>query len=449
MLGFVLPQGGQLVESHRILSWGFSNSNFSVGDGLITKNLPTFVSSKGSRFRSKWFIAGISVGGACGMGCGIMIYIVFVQRKRRQKGVEGEMEDWELEYWPHRMHYQEIYDATNGFSEGNVIGCGGNGKVYRGVLRGGVEVAVKRISHGSEHGMKEFLAEVSSLGRLKHKNLVGFRGWCKGDKSSLSLIYDYMENGSLDRRLFECEERMVLNWEERVKVLKDVACGVFHLHDGWENRVLHRDIKASNVLLDKNMTAKLGDFGLAKMQPNGDLSSTTRLFGTVGYMSPEVVRTGRASAQTDVFSFGVLVLEVVCGRRAIEEGKPGLTDWVCGLMERRRLSSALDESLKDKGGYTEEEVEKILHLGLLCVNPDPNCRPMMRHNLKMLEGTSEGNQHKGEVAELNFLNGVNSAATWSNYRWSNAGVGFPTYHDILESFSSLSLGESDILRDGR
>ncbi|XP_059644200.1 probable L-type lectin-domain containing receptor kinase VII.2 [Cornus florida] len=437
---------GKWVEAHMILSWSFSNSNFSIGDALVTKNLPSFVAWNGSVFRSKGFIVGVSVGSVFVIGFAAVVFVVLLKRKKRKAGVK--LEDWELEYWPHRMDYQEIYKATNGFSEKSVIGCGGNGKVFRGVLVGGVEVAIKCISLENEHGMREFLAEVSSLGRLKHRNLVGLRGWCKREKRSLILVYDYMENGSLDKRLFGCEDSMVLSWEERIKVLKDVACGVLYLHEGWESRVLHRDIKASNVLLDKDMNARLGDFGFARMHNWGELPSTTQVVGTVGYTSPEFVRTGRASVQTDVYGFGILVLEVVCGRGPIQEGKPGLIDLVSGLMERGELISALDERLKAKGGYSEEEVERVLHLGLLCVYPDPSSRPTMRQILKALEGTNEGTESEGEAMEASLLDRMKTTTMWSNYR-QDIGRGYPTYEEIKKAHSfSMCLSVSDILSEG-
>ncbi|KAK3005460.1 hypothetical protein RJ639_016331 [Escallonia herrerae] len=309
---------GQLAESHRILSWSFSNSNSSIGDALVTSNLPSFVPPKDSVLRSKGFIVGVSIGGVCVAGCGVAIYVVLIQRKRGKKEVGEDIENWELEYWPHRIGYEEIYTATNGFSEENVMGYGGNGKVYKGMLVGGTKIAVKRISHETGHGVREFLAEVSSLGR----------------------------SGS----------------------------------------------------------------------------------------------NGRASAQTDVFGFGVLVLEVVCGQKPVEERKPGLIDWVWGLKERGNLSSALDERLKGKGGYSEEEVVRVLHLGLLCAYPDPNNRPMMRQILKVLEGSSEGNQSAGEGVEMNLLD-ITRSPTRSHYRQNIAGVGHPSYADIRESFSSFYVAE--------
>ncbi|PON49675.1 Serine/threonine protein kinase [Parasponia andersonii] len=441
---------GQLVESHRILAWSFSNTNSSIGDALVTQNLPSFVVSEGSVLGSKGFILGVSIG--CVLLVGVFLVIGYVVLMRRKSKME-ENEDWETEYWPHRIGYREIQKATEGFLEKNVIGFGGNGKVYKGVLPGGVEIAVKRISLKNEQGMREFLAEISSLGRLKHRNLVGLRGWCKREKGSLILVYDYMQNGSLDKRIFDCDEIVALSWEERLKVLKDVASGVLYLHEGWEVKVLHRDIKASNVLLDKDMTARLGDFGLAKMHDHGQLANTTRVVGTVGYMAPEVVQTGRASAQTDVFGFGVLVLEVVSGRRPIQEGSTGLVDWVWRLVETRELVAALDKRVKSKGGYDMEEVENVLSLGLWCVHPEPQERPTMRQVVKLLEGHIDGVETEEEGMEVKLLEKMRTAATTSsNSRRNNYGGRgvHPTFEEIRNSLSSsMSLSGSDVLRVGR
>ncbi|OVA07758.1 Protein kinase domain [Macleaya cordata] len=441
---------GRLVQSHRILAWSFSNSNSSVSEALITSNLPSFVPPKDSVFRSTGFIVGIILSGIFVISCGTGIYVFLDRRKKWLKRKREEMEDWELEYWPHRITYQEIHSATKGFSDATVIGFGGNGKVYKGVMVGGVEVAVKRISHETEQGIREFLAEVSSLGRLQHRSLVGMRGWCKRDKGSLILVYDYMENGSLDKRIFECEESVMLSWEERVRVLKDVAAGILYLHEGWESRVLHRDVKASNVLLDKDMNGRLGDFGLARMHGHGQAANTTRVVGTVGYMAPEVIRSGRASAQTDVFGFGILILEVVCGRRPIEDGKVPLVDWVWRLMEKGELLSAFDVRLKAKGGFDDDEVERVIHLGLLCAYPDPLVRPTMRQVVKLLEGTYIAYESEGEGMEVCLLDKTKSTAMWSKYRRSSRHGGHPTFDQVKESLSSsMSLSGSDIISEGR
>ncbi|XWS54171.1 hypothetical protein CRYUN_Cryun10bG0066800 [Craigia yunnanensis] len=364
--------------------------------------------------------------------------------------LKEDIEDWELEYWPHRIGYQEISVATKAFSDEKVIGCGGNGNVYKGVLTGGVEVAVKKISQESEHGTIEFLAEVSSLGRLKHRNLVGLKCWCRNDKGSLILVYDYIENGSVDKRIFECDENLMLSWDERIRVLTDVASGIWYLHEGWEARDLHRDIKSCNVLLDKDMNARLGDFRLACMHHHGELATTTRVVGTVGYMAPEVMRTGRFSTQTDVLGFGVLILEIVCGRRPIEEGKLGLIDWVWRLKERRELISALDDRFKAKGGYTDEEVEIILHLGLLCAHPEPHVRPKMRQVMKLLKVRVDGAESEGEDMELSLLDRMRTTATTTTMWGSFSSRGHRTFNEIQRNLSSsMSKSNSDVTLEGR
>ena len=284
---------------------------------------------------------------------------------------------------------------------------------------------------------------------------MGLRGWSKKEKGILTLIYEYMENGSLDKRIFQqYPERIMLNWEERVRVLKEVSQGILHLHEGWEAKVVHRDIKASNVLLDKNMKARLGDFGLARMMlnhthtdtggPDLSKSNTTRVVGTIGYMAPELMRTGRATVQADVYGFGVLVLEVVCGREPImAEKQPGLVDWVWRLMQRGELVSALDERIKGRGGYREEEVERVLQIGLLCAHPEARRRLVMRQVVKAFEGREGGDGEEG--MEVSLL----SSALLSD-RYSHPP--HPTFDDIqmgLLSSTSLPVApESDIIHTG-
>lgn len=441
---------GQLVESHKILAWSFSNSTVNISETLITTGLPSFVLPKGSVFKSKRFIAGITVGGVFFFALCAVFASCWIKRQRRRARERAEMEDWELEYWPHKITYHEIEAATKGFAEENVIGVGGNGKVYKGVLQGGAEVAVKRISHEND-GMREFLAEISSLGRLKHRSLVGFRGWCKRERGSFMLVYDYMENGSLDKRVFDCDESKMLGCQERIRILKDVASGILYLHEGWESKVLHRDIKASNVLLDKEMKGRLGDFGLARMHGHGQVLRTTRVVGTVGYLAPEVIRSGRASAQTDVFGFGVLILEVMCGRRPIEEGKPPLVEWVWQQMLQGQLVSAIDMRLRSRGEVDEEEMERLLHLGLLCAYPDPSARPTMRQVVKVLEGKNELAEMESEEMDAYLLQRIQNKDMWSEFS-QNFGYrsSHPAFDDIKQSLSSsMSLSWSNSVVEGR
>nr|XP_025628914.1 L-type lectin-domain containing receptor kinase VII.1-like [Arachis hypogaea] len=309
-----------------------------------------------------------------------------------------------------------------------------------GVLRGGAEVAVKRISQEND-GVREFLAEISSLGRLKQRNLVALRGWCKKDMKNFLLVYEYMDNGSLDKRVF-CDESMMLNCEERIRIIKGVAFAVLYLHEGWEEQVLHRDIKASNVLLDKDMNGKLGDFGLARMNSHGQVASTTKLVGTVGYMAPEVIKTGQASTRTDVYMFGILILEVMCGRRPMDEGKPPLVEFVWGLMVKGELMNALDERLSAKGDLNMQQVEKVLQLGLLCAYPEPKSRPNMRQVVSILEGNNE--------ADTCLLLKLKSGDIFSEYSNYFSYSTHPTFEDIRQSnTSSMSLTWSKSVVEGR
>ncbi|XP_010431969.1 PREDICTED: L-type lectin-domain containing receptor kinase VII.1-like [Camelina sativa] len=445
---------GRLVQSHKILAWSFSNSNFSLSDSLVTSGLPSFVLPKDSILKAKWFVSVLAL--FCFLIVSLFGLVLFgVVRKRLEKARKRAlMEDWEMEYWPHRIPYEEIESGTKGFDEKNVIGIGGNGKVYKGLLQGGVvEVAVKRISQESSDGMREFVAEISSLGRLKHRNLVSLTGWCKKEKGSFMLVYDYMENGSLDRWIFENDDKKtILSCEERIRILKGVASGILYLHEGWESKVLHRDIKASNVLLDRDMIPRLSDFGLARVHGHEQAVRTTRVVGTAGYLSPEVVKTGRASTQTDVFAYGILVLEVMCGRRPIEEGKKPLMDWVWGLMEKGEILNGLDPRMMmtEALNHAIDEAERVLQLGLLCAHPDPAKRPSMRQVVQVFEGD------KAEIFEAESSEDVESwmlrkmGSRGSSREFWYGSSSHPTMEQIrLQSLSvSISSWNSSIL-DGR
>ncbi|KAL3820472.1 hypothetical protein ACJIZ3_006377 [Penstemon smallii] len=430
-----------LIQGHKILGWSFSNTNFSISEGLSTTGLPSF-ELRTPIYRSQGFIAGMVVGGSSLVIICSFITFLFIRRNKRIRKEREGVEDWELEYWPHRLNYQEIDLATKNFSEENVIGIGGNGKVYKGVFPGGLEVAVKSISHQSSEGVREFLAEISSLGRLKHRNLVGLRGWCKKEKGSQILVYDYMENGSLDKRIFESDdESKLLNFEERIKVLKQVASGVLYLHEEWEAKVLHRDIKSSNVLLDKEMNARLGDFGLARMHDHDKVAGTTRVVGTIGYIAPEIVVSGRASTKTDVFSYGVLVLEVICGKRPIVEGKPPLVDWVWELSRKGELITAVDEQLMYRENLDVEEVDRVLNLGLLCAHPDPNARPTMRQVVRLFDDM-----------DVYLLDKMKNREFWAMYPqiYNSDSDSYPAFEDIRKGLStSMSLSWSGSVFDGR
>lgn len=373
------------VEAQRILAWSFSDTG--VARNINTSDLPVFLAqSESNSGLSTGSIAGIVSGSVAFFLCTLCV-CYYVWLKRRAKNQEDEIEDWELEYWPHRYSYEELKEATNGFSDTEILGAGGFGKVYKGTLSNKVDVAVKCVNHDSKQGLREFMAEISSMGRLQHKNLVQMKGWCR-KRNELLLVYDYMPNGSLNNWIFD-KPKNVLNWAGRKKVLTDVAEGLNYLHHGWEQVVVHRDIKSSNVLLDLDMRGRVGDFGLAKLYSQGEEPGTTRVVGTLGYLAPELAMLAAPTAASDVYSFGVVVLEVVCGRKPIEtwqerEEDMVLVDLVRDKYEERRLSELVD--VRIKGEYEVEELEGVLKLGLSCCHPNPLHRPTMKEVVALLSG---------------------------------------------------------------
>ncbi|XP_074268884.1 L-type lectin-domain containing receptor kinase VIII.1-like [Silene latifolia] len=291
---------------------------------------------------------------------------------------------------PKEFSYREIKIATKSFDSNRIIGHGAFGTVYRGVLPdSGDFVAVKRCSHGGGQGKEEFLSELSIIATLRHRNLVRLQGWCH-EKGEILLIYDLMPNGSLDKALFE--SRMVLPWTHRRKILHGVASALAYLHQECENLVVHRDVKSSNIMLDEGFNARLGDFGLARQIEHDKSPDATVAAGTMGYLAPEYLLTGRATEKTDVFSYGAVVLEVASGRRPIEReravgGNGNLVDWVWSLHKEGRLLVAADGRLN--GEYDEEEMRRVLLVGLACSHPDPTVRPTMRVVVQMLVGETE------------------------------------------------------------
>ncbi|NP_001183207.1 L-type lectin-domain containing receptor kinase SIT2 precursor [Zea mays] len=309
-------------------------------------------------------------------------------------------EDWELEFGPHRFSYRDLLDATEGFKDELLLGVGGFGRVYKGTLPvSKLEVAVKRVSHDSRQGMKEFIAEVVSIGRIQHRNLVRVLGYCRR-RGELFLVYEYMPSGSVDKYLYGNNEgttRPVLSWEHRWRVVKGIASCLLYLHEEWEQVVVHRDIKPSNVLLDSDMNGRLGDFGLARLYDHDADPQTTHVVGTIGYLAPELGHTSKATPQTDVFSFGMFVLEITCGRRPVvvvvvgddessqEESQCMLVDWV---LERWASSGALLETVDARlgGDYNAAEACLALKLGLLCSHPFSKSRPTARQVMQYLDG---------------------------------------------------------------
>ncbi|CAL5334103.1 unnamed protein product [Camellia sinensis] len=371
---------GEAATNHYILGWSFNKSGTSKS--IEISKLPSLPQQRKSRGKP-----GIAIIVSLVTLSIMLIFtiIVIVCRVRRKK-YEDIQEDWEQEYGTQRFSYKDLYKATKGFKSKELLGAGGFGKVYRGVIPSSNElIAVKKISHDSKQGMREFVTEIVSMGRLRHRNLVRLLGYCRR-KGELLLVYDYMPNGSLDKFLFGSEQ--ALNWVQRYQILRGVASALQYLHEEWEQVVLHRDVKASNVLLDVDLNGRLGDFGLARLYDHGKNPETTNVVGTLGYLAPEFSRTGQATTSTDVYSFGVFMLEVACGRKPIEiqrlPEEMVLIDWVIENWKQGTILEASDPRLR--GEYLKEEMELVLKLGLFCSHPNVAVRPSMRQVVQYLDG---------------------------------------------------------------
>ncbi|KAJ1699775.1 hypothetical protein LUZ63_008287 [Rhynchospora breviuscula] len=433
---------GKLASSHYIIAWSFSNEG--LAQAIDLSQLPKFPHPPGTITVSRSEVIRIGLlSTVVTLTVLAILFGVSLYLWQRAKLAET-IEDWEREH-PHRLPYKDLYRATKGFKETEILGTGGFGHVYKGVLPKTKEmVAIKKISNNARQGMREFVAEISSLGRMKHRNLVELRGWCKRNQDLL-LVYEFMTNGSLDALLFNRnkETRIILTWEQRLNILKGVASGLLYLHEEWEQQVVHRDIKSSNVLLGPDLNAKLGDFGLARLYEHGTNPHTTHVVGTLGYMAPELSYTGKATTSSDVFAFGMLVLEVVCGRRPIENDAPtdelNLLEWVRDCEVQGHLMKVVDLCIANE--CDNQEVEMVLKLGLVCCQSIAEVRPSVRQVIQYLNGTEQ----LPDDLKLVYLNpGSMSFAAQKSFPWSYGSADLS--RQLFPSYGTVSVGS---LQGGR
>ncbi|CAL9013906.1 unnamed protein product [Prunus brigantina] len=282
---------------------------------------------------------------------------------------------------------QIILDATDNFSDANKLGQGGYGPVYKGKFLGGQEIAVKRLSRVSGQGLQEFKNEVVLIAKLQHRNLVRLKGYCmKGEEKIL--LYEYMPNKSLDSFIFDRTQKMFLNWEMRFNIILGIARGLLYLHQDSRLRIIHRDLKTSNILLDEEMNPKISDFGLARIVGGKETeSSTNTVVGTYGYMSPEYASDGTFSVKSDVFSFGVVVLEIISGKKntGLYQSKQtfSLINHAWRLWTENKVLDLMDNNLDES--CNKSQFVKCVNVGLLCVQEDPVDRPAMSNVLTMLD----------------------------------------------------------------
>ncbi|PON54668.1 Mitogen-activated protein kinase kinase kinase [Parasponia andersonii] len=285
--------------------------------------------------------------------------------------------------------FRQIKAATNNFDPANKIGEGGFGSVYKGVLLDGTIIAVKQLSSKSKQGNREFINEIGMISALQHPNLVKLHGCCIEGKQLL-LVYEYMENNSLAHSLFEGPEegQLKLDWPTRQRICIGIAKGLAFMHDESALKIIHRDIKATNVLLDRNLNPKISDFGLAKLNEEENTHISTRVAGTIGYMAPEYALWGYLTDKADVYSFGVMALEIVAGKNNMRyrpnENFVCLLDWAIFLQQKGNLMELVDPKLGSK--FKKEEANRMIKVALLCTNPSPALRPTMSTVVSMLEG---------------------------------------------------------------
>ncbi|KAF7127146.1 hypothetical protein RHSIM_Rhsim11G0101400 [Rhododendron simsii] len=289
--------------------------------------------------------------------------------------------------WGHWFTLRDLELATNRFSKENVLGEGGYGVVYRGRLINGNPVAVKKLLNNLGQAEKEFRVEVEAIGHVRHKNLVRLLGYCIEGTHRL-LVYEYVNNGNLEQWLHGAmRQHGHLTWEARMKVLLGTAKALAYLHEAIEPKVVHRDIKSSNILICDDFNAKVSDFGLAKLLGAGKSHITTRVMGTFGYVAPEYANTGLLNEKSDVYSFGVVLLEAITGRDPVDYGRPAqevnLVDWLKMMVGNRRSEEVVDPSIETRP--STRALKRALLTALRCVDPDSDKRPKMSQVVRMLE----------------------------------------------------------------
>ncbi|KAJ4893845.1 putative receptor-like protein kinase [Raphanus sativus] len=289
--------------------------------------------------------------------------------------------------WGHWFTLRDLQLATNHFSKENIIGDGGYGVVYHGTLTNKTPVAVKKLLNNPGQADKDFRVEVEAIGHVRHKNLVRLLGYCV-EGTHRMLVYEYMNNGNLEQWLHgDMSHQGHLTWEARIKVLVGTAKALAYLHEAIEPKVVHRDIKSSNILMNDNFDAKLSDFGLAKLLGADKSYVSTRVMGTFGYVAPEYANSGLLNEKSDVYSFGVVLLEAVTGRYPVDYERPKeevhMVEWLKLMVQQKQFEQVVDKELEIKP--TKSELKRALLTALRCVDPDADKRPTMSQVARMLE----------------------------------------------------------------
>ncbi|PHT77527.1 putative LRR receptor-like serine/threonine-protein kinase [Capsicum annuum] len=333
-------------------------------------------------------IVGIVVG--VGVISLVSLFAVYylIQKRKHQKALEDE-KFMRIDTRPYTFSYSELRAATGDFFSSNKLGEGGFGPVYKAIYFFHMKVvAVKQLSVASHQGKSQFVSEIATISAVQHRNLVKLYGCCiEGDRRLL--VYEYLENKSRDQALFE-KGSLYLDWPTRFQICLGVAKGLAYLHEESRVRIVHRDVKASNILLDADLNPKISDFGLAKLYDDKQTHINTRVAGTIGYLAPEYAMRGHLTEKADVFGFGVVALEIVSGRpnsdESLEEDKIYLLEWAWQLHENKHETELVDANLSE---FDVDEVKKVIMIALLCTQTSPGLRPSMSRVIAMLTGDAE------------------------------------------------------------
>ncbi|XP_065622556.1 probable LRR receptor-like serine/threonine-protein kinase At5g45780 isoform X3 [Quercus suber] len=355
----------------------------------------------------QWVLS-VAIGISCTFVVSVMLLVCWVHWYRsRLLSSSYVQQDYEFDIGHlKRFSFRELQNATGNFSPKNILGQGGYGLVYKGCLPNRTVVAVKRLKDPSYTGEVQFQTEVEMIGLALHRNLLRLYGFCMTSDERL-LVYPYMPNGSVADRLRAetCREKPSLDWNRRMRIAIGTARGLLYLHDQCNPKIIHRDVKAANILLDESFEAVVGDFGLAKLLDQRESHVTTAVRGTVGHIAPEYLSTGQSSEKTDVFGFGILLLELITGQKALDAGngqvqKGMILEWVRTLFEEKKLEVLVDRDLR--GCFDAFQLEKAVEVALQCTQSHPNLRPKMSEVLKVLEGLVESGQTEDSQSGTNL-----------------------------------------------
>ncbi|XAR66585.1 Non-specific serine/threonine protein kinase [Bertholletia excelsa] len=404
-----------LAKDYRITGNSFLCSS-SLAQNCTDDGKPdneTSLYQKTSNHR-RWVISA-AIGVSCTFVVSILLLVCWVHWYRsRLLYTSYVQQDYEFDIGHlKRFSFRELEIATSNFSTKNIIGQGGFGVVYKGCLPNRMVVAVKRLKDPNFTGEVQFQTEVEMIGLALHRNLLRLYGFCMTANERL-LVYPYMPNGSVADRLRDTgQDKPSLDWNKRMHIALGAARGLLYLHEQCNPKIIHRDVKAANILLDETFEAVVGDFGLAKLLDLRDSHVTTAVRGTVGHIAPEYLSTGQSSEKTDVFGYGILLLELITGQKTLDAGngqvqKGMILDWVRTLYEEKRLEVLVDRDLK--GCFNAEELEKAVEVALRCTQPSPNLRPKMSEALKALESVCG---QPGQVEESQGGNNTNEGRTFS------------------------------------